>query len=169
MPSIRQRSHLSPGSDFRSHFSTLELSNLAAAVQGLEGRTLRVSLPGQTVSLGTSTLRIRLTTPDHFHLNSLAPSGLTLTSSNPPALALRNDTVSWMTDDPFVEILVPVSTGSGDAILTAQGQVYYCRSGAEAISLVENVDISLPLTVQIGTSPDEVVLEYALPEPPISN
>lgn len=149
--------------------STFELSNLAAAVQGLEGRTLKVSLPGQTVSLGTSTLRIRLTTPDHFHLNSLAPSGLTLTSSNPPALALGNDTVSWMTDDPFVEILVPVSTGSGDAILTAQGQVYYCRSGAEAICLVENVDISLPLTVQLGTSPDEVVLEYALPEPPISN
>ncbi len=44
-----------------------------------------LSLPGwQTVSPDTSTLRIRLATPEHFHLNSLAPSELKLTSSNAP-------------------------------------------------------------------------------------
>jgi DNA-binding beta-propeller fold protein YncE len=147
--------------------STLELSNLTVAARGVEGRTLKVSLPGQTVSPDTSTLRIRLTTPEHFHLNSLAPSELKLTSSNAPVLELGKKTIGWTTDDPFVEVLVSVSVNDGDAVLTALGQVYYCRGGDEAICLIENVDIALPITVKPGAASDQVILDYTLPDPPI--
>ncbi|MCH8919460.1 MAG: redoxin domain-containing protein [Chloroflexi bacterium] len=149
--------------------STLELTNLAVAARGVEGRTLKVSLPGQTVSPGTSTLRIRLATPEHFYLNSLVRSELTLTSSNAPVLELGEETIGWTTDDPFVELLVSVSVNDGDAVLTAQGQVYYCRKGDEAICLIENVDIALPLTVEAGAASSQVVLDYALPGPTINN
>ena len=149
--------------------STLELTNLAVAARGVEGRTLKVSLPGQTVSPGTSTLRIRLATPEHFYLNSLVRSELTLTSSNAPVLELGEETIGWTTDDPFVEVLVSVSVNDGDAVLTAQGQVYYCRKGDEAICLIENVDIALPLTVEAGAASSQVVLDYALPGPTINN
>ena len=128
-----------------------------------------MSLPGQTVSPDTSNLRIRLVAPEHFHLNSLAPSRLTLTSSNPPALALGQDFVAWTTDEPLVDILVPVTLSGGQAILTAQGPVYYCRTGEEAICLIESVDISLPVVIEAGGSPDGLILEYDLPDPPISN
>ena len=149
--------------------STLELNNLAVASRGVEGKTLKVSLPGQTVSPDTSTLRIRLAAPEHFYLNSLAPSELKLTSSNAPVLELGKDTIGWATDDPFVELLVSVSVNDGDAILTARGQVYYCRKGEEAICLIENVDIALPLTVKPGAASGQVVLDYALPDPTINN
>ncbi|MEE8384905.1 MAG: hypothetical protein V3S01_03200, partial [Dehalococcoidia bacterium] len=149
--------------------TTLELSNLAVALQGVQGRALKVSLPGQTVSPDTSNLTIRLVAPEHFHLNSLAPSRLTLTSSNPPALALGQDSVAWTTDEPLVEILVPVTVSGGQAILTGQGLVYYCRTGEEAICLIESVDISLPVVIEAGGSPDGLILDYDLPDPPISN
>jgi hypothetical protein len=77
--------------------------------------------------------------------------------------------VGWTTDEPFVELLVPVTLSSGQAILTAQGLVYYCRTGEEAICLIESVDISLPVVVEPGTAQDDLVLDYDLPDPPISN
>ena len=145
--------------------STLELSNIAVAAQGIEGRVLKVSLPGQTISPDTMTLRIRITAPESFQLNSLAPSELTLSSSNEPVLELGEGSVGWATSDPFVEIIVPLSVNGGDAILTAQGQVFYCRYGDEGICLIENVDIALPVTVAPGTAQAEVVLDYELPLP----
>ena len=148
-----------------STVSTLELSNIALAAQGIEGRTLRVSLPGQTISPDTTTLRIRISAPESFQLNSLAPSELTLSSSNEPVLELGEESVGWATSDPFVEIIVPVSVNGGDAVIIARGQVFYCRYGDEGICLIENVDIALPVTVAAGTSQSEVVLEYVLPPP----
>ena len=145
--------------------STLELSNIAVAAQGIEGRLLKVSLPGQTISPDTMTLRIRISAPESFQLNSLAPSELTLSSSNEPVLALAEGSVGWATSDPFVEIIVPVSVNGGDAVLTAQGQVFYCRYGDEGICLIENVDIALPVTVAPGTAQAEVVLDYELLPP----
>ena len=145
--------------------STLELSNLAVAAQGLEGRAVKVSLPGQTVAPNTTTLRIRLDAPGRFHLNSLVTSELALSSSNLPVLELTQESVRWMTDESFVELVVPISLTRGDAILTAQGQVYYCRTGGEAVCLIENVDIAVPVTVEPGAGQREVVLNYLLPEP----
>ena len=144
---------------------TLELQNLGVAAQGLEGRTLKVSLPAQEVSPSTSTLRIRLATPEGFYLNSLAPSMLTLSSSNLPALTPGDDSLEWLTDEPFIELIVPIAVMDGQAILTAEGPVFYCRKGEEAICLIENVDIALPVTVTPGASSDELLLDYVLPSP----
>jgi thiol-disulfide isomerase/thioredoxin len=147
---------------------TLELQNLGVAAQGLEGRTLKVSLPAQAVSPDTSTLRIRLTTPEDFHLNSLAPSMLTLSSSNLPALNPGDDVVEWLSDEPFIELIVPIEVMDGQAILTAEGPVFYCRTETEAICLIENVDIALPVTVTPGASLDELILDYELPSPALN-
>jgi len=152
-----------------NHVSTLELTNLAIATQGIGGRTLIVSLPGQTISPDASTLKIRIETPTGFYLNKLAPSELTLSSSNSPSVELSASTVSWATNDPFVELIVDLSASAGDAIVTASGDVYFCRSGAEAICLIESVEIALPVTVEPGAGQAELVLDYRLPEPPNVN
>ena len=146
--------------------STLGFSNLRVAVQNVEGRTLKVALPGQTVSLDGTNLRVRLTAPDGYHLNSLAPSRLTLSSSNAPALALGQDTVSFSTDEPSTEISIPVQLGGGDAIVTVQGEVYYCRTGEEALCLIDDLDLALPVTVLPGSSQSEITLDYSLPAIP---
>lgn len=145
--------------------STLPLSNLAVATQGLMTRTLMVSLPAQTIVPGTSTLVIRIGTPEGFHLNSLAPSILALTSSNTPVLTPGQSSVEWASDEPFIELAIPVDVSDGEAILTAEGPVYYCRSGDEAICLIEEVDIALPVSVEAGAPDGNLVLDYALPTP----
>jgi thiol-disulfide isomerase/thioredoxin len=147
--------------------STIGLSNLAVATQGIDARTLKVQLPAQTVSSNASTLVIRISTPDGFSLNSLAPSMLALSSSNAPTLAPTEDSVEWSSDQPSVELTLPVSVGEGEAILTAEGPVYYCRKGSEAICLIEEVDIALPVTVDPNARPGNLVLEYTLPAPAI--
>lgn len=145
--------------------STLSLSNLTVAAQGIAARTLKVQLPAQTISPATMTLVIRIATPEGFHLNSLAPSMLALTSSNAPALTPGEESIEWSSDDPSIEVAIPVSLSDGEAILSAQGPVYYCRSGSEAICLIEDVDIALPITVDPGAPSGDLVLEYALPAP----
>ena len=101
--------------------------------------------------------------PELYKLNSLAPSELALSSSNAPVLAVGRDMEDWSTDDKFVEISVPITVGEGDAVLTAQGTVYYCRNGEEAICLVEEIEIALPITVVSGASQAEAVVAYTLP------
>ena len=142
--------------------STLQLSNLSVIAQTSDGDTIRVSLEGQTVGPDTTELRIRLTTPAGFQLNSLAPSELMLASSNPPALNLQTTVVSWETDETEIELILPVEVDQGDAILTAQGPVFYCRYGDEGICLIANLDIALPVTVDESASAIQIVIDYAL-------
>lgn len=147
--------------------STVGLSNLAVAAQGIDARTLKVQLPAQTVSSNASALVIRISTPDGFNLNSLAPSMLALGSSNAPTLVPSEVSVEWSSDEPSVELTLPISVGEGEAILTAEGPVYYCRKGSEAICLIEEVDIALPVTVDPNARQGDLILDYILPAPAI--
>ena len=142
--------------------STLQLSNLSVIAQNSDGDTIRVSLEGQTVGPDTTELRIRLSTPAGFQLNSLAPSELMLASSNPPALDLETSVLNWETDETEIEFILPVEVASGDAILTAQGPVFYCRYGDEGICLIANLDLALPVTVDDSASASQIVIDYAL-------
>ncbi len=142
--------------------STLQLSNLSVIAHSGDSDTIRVSLEAQTVGPNTTELRIRLTTPPGFHHNSLAPSELTLTSSNPPALDLETTVVSWDTDETEIELILPVEVREGDAILTARGPVFYCRTGDEAICLISELDLALPVTVDEAASASQIVIDYAL-------
>lgn len=143
--------------------STLVLSNLEVALKGINGRTLKVSLSGETASPDATILKIRLTSPQGYHLNSQAPTQLTLTSSNQPALEIGQGDVAFATDAPSHELTVPVTLRPGDAIITVKGPVYYCKQGAEAICLIDNLDLALPVTVATDAAEREVTLDYALP------
>lgn len=142
--------------------STLSLGNLSVIAASQGGDTIRVSLPGQTVSPDTRELRIRLTTPPGFKLNKLAPSELALSSSNPPALDLETMVVNWATDEVEIELILPVEVSTGDAILTAQGPVFYCRTGDEAICLIAELDLALTVTVDESSSATQIVIDYEL-------
>lgn len=142
--------------------STLQLSNLSVIAQSGDGDTIRVSLEGQTVGPNTTELRIRLTTPPGFQLNSLAPSELMLASSNPPALDLVTSVLNWETDETEIEFILSVEVNQGDAILTAQGPVFYCRYGDEGICLIANLDLALPVTVDESASASQIVIDYNL-------
>lgn len=142
--------------------STVALSNLGIAVSGSLGRMLRTSLPAVDVSPDAETLRISLRAPEGYHLNELAPSVLALSSSNGDAFSTSDDEVSFSVSDPSVEIEVPASVAEGQAILSATGEIYYCRDGEESICLIDRVDLALPLTVAVGGA-SAALLDYELP------
>jgi len=144
--------------------STLQLTNLAVAATGLQGRTLKTSLEPQTVNPSTTTLRLKLKAPEGYHLNNLAPSQLTLSTSDGTAFSPGKTDVTFSTNDMSVEVSVPVTASAGQAIVSAVGQVYYCRLGEDAICLVDQVDIALPLTVSSVAPVGDAVMQYELPK-----
>ena len=144
--------------------STLQLSNLAVAASDLKGRTLKMSLPPQTINPSTTTLRLHLTVPAGYQLNNLAPSQLTLTTSNADAFSPGQSDVTFTTADTSVQLTVPVTAREGQAILSAAGQVYYCRENQNAICLVDQLDIALPVTVSAAAPAGDAVMEYELPQ-----
>jgi hypothetical protein len=89
---------------------------------------------------------------------------LTLSTSNDQAVAPQQSTVSWSTDDPSVEVTAPVTVAAGQAIVSAAGDVYYCKQGEDALCLIDRIDIALPLTVADGAADTEAVLDYELPQ-----
>ncbi len=144
--------------------TTLQLSNLAVAVNGLNSRTLKLSLPPQTINPSTATLRLHLTVPDGYQLNDLASSMLALSTSNSDAFAPGQSEVSFSTAETSVEVSVPVTVNEGQAIVSAAGDVYYCRENENAICLVDQLDIALPVTVSGDAPEGDAVMDYELPQ-----
>ncbi|MEP7215910.1 MAG: hypothetical protein ABI782_06620, partial [Anaerolineaceae bacterium] len=143
--------------------STLTLSNLSVASALTPGRALKLTADPQTVAPGAANLRVTLNAPAGYHLNSQAPSRLTLTSSNPAVLELGEKSLSWSSDESTVTLPVPVVLKTGTATLTGTASVYYCRSGEEALCFISQLEISLAVTVDAAAATGEVVLTYALP------
>ncbi len=146
--------------------STLTLSNLAVAATQAPGKALQVALAAQTVAPGASNLRVTFNTPAGYHLNSQAPSKLTLSASNPAVVELGERTLSWATDDGSVTLPVPVVLHEGSATLTGTVSVYYCRTGGEALCFIQQVELTLPLTVAASANATEPQLTYMLPTTP---
>ncbi len=142
--------------------STLQLSNLGVLSGTGAGRVLHVDLPAQKVAPGATNLRLQLSTPDGYHLNSLAPSSLDLVAANPEVLDLGESTISWSTDDSMVEIPIPVVLANGSTTLTFTGAAYFCAEGEEALCLIQQLEIVVPVEVNAGASGGELVVQYEL-------
>lgn len=146
-----------------SEVSTLALSNLGVAVSNGQGRTIKVSLPAQEVSPDADSIQLRLSAPEGYHLNDLIESHLTLTTSNADAFDPSETDLTFQVSDPTVSLQAGAAIASGQAILSATGEVYYCREGEEAICLIDKVDLALPVTVVAGGAA-AAVIEYELPQ-----
>jgi sugar lactone lactonase YvrE len=141
---------------------TLQLSNLAVAAGTVGAGVVRVDLPEQVVAPGASNLRVRFSTPEGYHLNSLAPSELRLSAANGRVVALGESDLSWETDERVVEIPVPVQLGEGETTVTAVGTAYFCGDGQEALCLIQRLEFVIPVVVRPGATQGELVLEYEL-------
>ena len=144
--------------------STLTLSNLSVASAATPGRTVQVALPAQSVAPGSTTLRLTVAAPAGYHLNSQAPSRVTLSSSNTAVAELGERLLEWSSDEGSVTIPVPVLLAEGAVTISATASAYYCRSGEEALCFIQQAELSLPLTIAASATQGEVRLDYALPE-----
>ncbi len=142
--------------------STLTLSNLSVATTTTPGNVAKQSIDAQTVAPSATTLRLTVTAPAGYHLNSLAPSALSLAASDASVLQLGQTTLQWSTDEASVSLAVPITLRPGSSTLTATGQAYYCRTGAEALCFIEQIQLTAPITVAEGGA-GEAVVAYTLP------
>lgn len=142
--------------------TTLQLSNLDVATAAAAAAT--VVLPPQSVSSGAGTIDFTISAPVGYHLNALAPShvefraGGAVESIASPAHDVTDAGVMTTVSSPAV---FQAETGPFLADVTA----YYCRTGAEALCLVQRVEVS----VQVSTSNNSghaLTLSYVLPEAP---
>ena len=142
---------------------TLALSNLSVVTSALATNAIRVTLPAVTVAPGVGTFRISLRSPAEYHLNSQAPGQLTFSVSDAKVVTPGESKLTWSTDSPEVNLPLPVELREGAATLTATGFVYYCRTGAEALCFIHQVELSLPITVSGTSTATEAALTYTLP------
>ncbi len=143
--------------------STLTLTNLGAIGKVAAGALVQINLAEQRTAPGATNLRVRISTPGDFHLNSQAPSTLRLSSSNGAVVELGETELSWSTDEAEVSFPVPVNLRAGEAVVTATLSAYYCRDGAEALCFIARHELTLSVTVASGES-SGFALEYELPE-----
>ena len=141
--------------------TTLTLSNLLVAAG--PGKRTTASLPPVEVAAGVTTLRVTITAPGGYHLNSQAPGALAFTVSDPAVLRVSEPTLRWSSDEATVSFPVPAEAHRGTTVLTASGSIYYCRGGEEALCFIHQVEISLPLTVTSTSTAGEVPFTYQLP------
>jgi DNA-binding beta-propeller fold protein YncE len=142
--------------------STLTLSNLSVANDAAAGNVVKSEIVAQQVAPTATTLHVTIAAPPGYHLNSQAPSGLTLAASDASVLQLGQTTLSWSTDEAQVSLSIPITLRAGTSTLTASGQVYYCRTGAEALCFIQQVRLTAPITVADGGLV-EATIAYTLP------
>ena len=144
--------------------STLTLSNLLVASGATPGRPMQVVLAAQSVAPGATNIRVTVTSPAGYHLNSQAPSRLALSSSNAAVVELGERAVQWSSDEVEFSLPVPVILSEGTATVSGTASVYYCRTGEEALCFIQQIELTLPVTVTPTSSQGEVQLRYMLPE-----
>ena len=94
---------------------------------------------------------------------SRALSYLTLATSNADAFSPSQADITFQVSDTAVELRVSAEAASGQAILSATGEIYYCREGEEAVCLIDKVDLALPITVVAGGA-TVAIIDYELPQ-----
>jgi sugar lactone lactonase YvrE len=142
--------------------TTLQLSNLDVA--NAATATTTVTLAAQSVGPGTGTIDLTLTAPDGYHLNSLAPTHVEF-HPNGAVQSVMVPSQDVTDDGSSTTVSTPATFQSGTGPFLTDVTAYYCRTGAEALCLVQRVEISIPVTTTDGGG-QTLTLNYVLPPAP---
>lgn len=116
------------------------------------------------VQPGAGLLEITLTVPPGYRANHLAPLTLTLSSSNSAVLL---DQAAWTVEEPEYPftLSVPAQFAAGDAVVTADIVIYYCREEASELCLIRQARLLQP--VNVTTETDEELVSLGWQPPPL--
>ncbi len=145
--------------------STMQLNRIGRIGAAAGGQTLRFEAPPQEVEPGAVTLRLRVTAPAGYHLNSLGGSRLAVSSSDNAVFEPREMELNWATDERGTEVTVELNGRAGEAMLTGSGEVYFCEEGATERCYVAQVQVTAPVRVTDGAGTRDIVLDVTLPKP----
>lgn len=122
-----------------------------------------VWLAPRKVAAGPGKLMLTVGVPDGYRANDLAPLSLDWRSDG-AAVHFGGERASRSLTSPDFPVTLefPVDFAEGEATLTGELTVYYCREGAEALCLIEQVHLKQPVTVRVDGA-DTLHAAYHIP------
>ena len=144
--------------------ATVVFSNLSVAASQAAGRRSQVELPAVEVAAGVGAIKLRISSPEGYHLNSQGPSQAAFAVEREGVVAVSEAKVTWVSDDAAVSIPVPASFSVGATKVTVTLTVYYCRGGEEALCFIQHVDLVVPVRVTADSTTGDLIFRYELPK-----
>ncbi len=146
--------------------NTLTLSNLEVARTlsnpGLDPQY--IELDPRTVGPGNAIIQFNFTVPDGYQFNDYGPFTLDWSATAQEVVRLaEGDESHYEQAGPEFPIRFPVDLQVGETRILTQTTAFYCRIGEEALCLVEDVNLALPLTVQAGADGGVIQIDHQLP------
>ncbi len=145
--------------------TSLVLSNLGVAMpQAIGPAAPLVEFGPQTVGPGEGALEITFTVPDGYKFNDLGPFTLTWTANDSSVVQpLDEGGTEYKMVAPAFPISFPVRLSPGETTLRVEATAFYCSLAQQALCLVRDVALDVPLVVSAGSVGGKVEVAYRLP------
>ncbi len=148
--------------------STLVLTGIERLLPTAEEAPFRgelVVLPPLTVGQGEGSVRLDVALPSGYKINGLAPFSMAWQTEG-AAIVLAPDADRSILEPTF-PLELPASFREGETLLTADLAIYYCEAATEALCLIQQVRLQVPVRVQ-PTGQPLLPLDYAIPLPDLT-
>jgi hypothetical protein len=142
--------------------STLVMSGIEAFRRSIDDYFgTELALDPIEVSTGSGSIALNVSVPSGYKFNDLAPSTVAWEVEGGIAQVPEEAFISVKGPTFPMEFAVEFLSGSGS--LTADLTLYYCEAEQDLLCLIEQVRMSLP--VSVGAGSDSVSFDYTIPEP----
>jgi thiol-disulfide isomerase/thioredoxin/sugar lactone lactonase YvrE len=115
-------------------------------------------LPPQTIAASASEIMLRITLPEGYKLNDVAPS---TAEWNNAGEAIRIEEIARITHISGHEVRVPVQLSVGEDTLYAFLNLYYCREEAQSLCFIDRITLEIPVVIA-ATGAGEIIVERAI-------
>jgi hypothetical protein len=120
-----------------------------------------MTLPLQTVAPGEALLTMQLELPESYKLNTLAPSVVSITSSQEPIAGSGNQRQQILRNLKF-PLSVPLQVREGDISLNINFVIYYCQSVQESLCYFKEAHLNVPVRITQGAGNNKIDASYRL-------
>lgn len=142
---------------------TVRIGEMVAAPAPPADMEREIVLAEQRVGAGAGAVRLTLTTPAGYRLNSLAPSRLEVREGEASVARFSRRSTTWQSDEVSVVVELPVRFAAGRTTLRLTGTIYYCRKAAAALCFVRPVGFVVPVVVVGGGAEPIAHIAFRLP------
>jgi len=120
-----------------------------------------IELSPQSIEPDDATLTLQLELPTGYKLNKLAPSAVTVTSSQEQVVSLASGTNQSFVNPDF-PLSIAIKAREGETSIQLGLVVYYCESEKESLCYFKETRLILPVKVSKGVGNKKLVAGYKL-------
>jgi hypothetical protein len=145
----------------------LQIENRPTVIAGNAAAGLHIDIPAQSLAAGDGEIELRISLPEGYKLNNLAPFSSDWSSTGEAVTIAEADQTQRLVE-PEMPLRVPVSLAAGSDVLHGELTIYYCEAVNESLCFIEMLSLDAPVTVGEGEA-SMIVLEHSIVPPAISS